>query len=109
KATKGCPASRSEFSRALADSRHGKTPLDFSGFCWLPADPGALEPLRASLAGPAAPVIPIPLQPAVALKATMPAHAPPGAMAPALTGGHSFAWAAVSVSPAWTAAIRASA
>src|SRR5438105_4320972 len=69
KATRGCPASRSEFSRALADSRNGKKPLDFSGFCWLPGDPGALEALRASLVGSVVPVIAIPVVTAVAVKA----------------------------------------
>src|SRR6185312_7069413 len=52
KATFGCPASRGEFSRALADRRNGKKPLDFSGFCrcsdQAPTSRGASEPFGAA-------------------------------------------------------------
>src|SRR5689334_10398405 len=59
KATFGCPASRNEFSRALADRRNGKKPLDFSGFCRCsdraPAR-GASEPFGAAPVRAAIPV-----------------------------------------------------
>src|SRR5258705_2737750 len=87
KATPGCPANWDEFSRALAGSRNGKKPLDFSGFCRGPDTPrrsGASEPLRAAPVRSAIPVIAIPVIVAIAVGAAVHAHPALGiAVAPA--------------------------
>src|SRR5438132_1064731 len=73
KATPGCPASRDEFSRASADRRNGKKPLDFSGFCGCSDQAptgGASEPFGAAPVRAAIPVI------TVAIAAKVAIHAP---------------------------------
>src|SRR5258705_11134679 len=87
KATPGCPANWDEFSRALAGSRNGKKPLDFSGFCrcqGISWRTGASEPLGAAPVRFAIPVIAIPVVAAIAVGAAVHAHPALGiAMAPA--------------------------
>src|SRR3954453_6737658 len=77
KATPGCPASWSEFSRALADSSNGEKPLDFSGFCrcsgWARRS-GASEPFGTALGPPTVPVIAISAVAVVPVKIAVPAH-----------------------------------
>src|SRR6185295_4623983 len=77
KATRGCPASRAKFSRALADSRNGKKPLDFSGFyrCSDRAPiEGVSEPFGAAPVRSTIPVITVAAIAAVAVKIPVPPH-----------------------------------
>src|SRR4029453_10912033 len=76
KATRGCPASRAKFSRALADRRNGKKPLDFSGFCRCSdraqiegSEPFGAAPVRSTI-----PVITVAAIAAVAVKIPVPPH-----------------------------------
>src|SRR2546430_373090 len=77
KATRGCPASRDEFSRPLAAPANGEKPLDFSGFCRCSGRArrsGGLEPLGAAPVRPVIPVIPVAVVAAMAVKIAVPAH-----------------------------------
>ena len=77
KATPGCPANRSEFSRALAAPGNSEKPLDFSGFCPVLGRSRIgtrSEPLGAAPVRPAIPVIPVPVVAAIAVEVAVAAH-----------------------------------
>src|SRR4051812_42309489 len=77
KATPGCPASRAKFSRALADRRNSKKPLDFSGFCRCSdrtRSRGASEPFGTAPVRAAIPVTTVAAVPGGAVKAAVHAH-----------------------------------
>src|SRR5262245_15899001 len=85
KATFGCPASRSKFSRALATFRNGKKPPDFSGFrrcSGRTRSSGASEPFGAAPVRAAVAVIAITIIAAVAIEAPIPVHFAPKPVEP---------------------------